>query len=109
MRKVWLLRMTGRKLLKKDILLGTLRKWYQYIIVVAAAYFASREMFHAIQVGLDGGYLFDNGTFLDALLCCADWNRSRSGRTESWNHVFSLFRGIDELLFWKQYAVCFCK
>ncbi len=68
MRKVWLFRMTGLKLLKKDILLGTLRKWYLYIIVVAAAYFASRELFNAIQSGLDGGYLFDNGTFLDACL-----------------------------------------
>lgn len=62
------IRMTGLKLLKKDILLGTITKWYRYIIVVMVAYFTTKEMFDVIQSGLDNGFLFTNGTLLDAYL-----------------------------------------
>lgn len=60
--------MTGLKLLKRDILLGTITKWYRYIIVVIVACFTTKEIFDIIQSGLDNGFLFTNGTLLDAYL-----------------------------------------
>lgn len=62
------IRMTGLKLLKKDILLGTLKKWYQYIIVIVVACFASKEMFNVIQSGINNGFIYTNGTLFDTYL-----------------------------------------